>query len=361
MLKVVITLILLLLLEGIKRLVFRSGQPSDFFYYNLLSCAQLIILLGGIIIIITRPLFRRLVKQRRMLWQVMFFLALLGLLELGCNYLLNHPRSIPAAVFPAFKFYYDHFECRIIQYEPEHTRFHPALFYKLKNDQRFTYSNREYSNAFHTNSKGLRDDEPSLRAPEIICLGDSYTLGWGAEEAEAWPTLVQKQTGLNLLNAGMSSYGTARESMVLAGLDTSNVKYIIWQYCANDAEENSAYLAGNRSLPTHQPQDLDSLMELHSWTRKYFPGRHFFTITKLAVSQFLARKSNLLRRPCIQMIRLNWPKHRISSTSSREAALIFQKQNHCPGFGALSNSTPFYKAFAKAGQYRRIIFRLHSS
>ena len=287
--KILITVVLLLALSGINMLIERGDEPSDFFYYNLISCLQIFLLIGCIFLLVTRPLFRRFVKEKLLFWQSVVYVVIIALLELGCGYLLSHPRSIPAAVFPSFKFYYDHFECRIIQYEPEYTRFDTALYYSLKSDIRFTYSNREYANEFATNSKGLRDDEPSLTKPGIICLGDSYTMGWGADEQQAFPGFVEKQTGLKTLNAGMSSYGTARESKLLSSFDTSNVQFIIWQYCSNDVDENSQYLWRGRVNEQHSPRELDSVMELHSWTRRYFPGRHFFTIAKLAVKQLTDR------------------------------------------------------------------------
>ncbi len=282
--KILITVVLLLVLSGINMLIERGPEPSDFFYYNLISCLQVFILLGCIFLLITRPLFKRFFKKRLLLWQFIGYVAIITLLELGCSFMLSHPRSIPKFAMPAFSFYYDHFECRIIQYEPEYNRFDSALYYSLKNNLRFTYSNREYANEFATNSKGLRDDETSLAKPGIICLGDSYTLGWGADEQQSFPGLVEKQTGLKTLNAGMSSYGTARENKLLSMLDTSEVRYIIWQYCSNDADENHQYLQHN-ALERHTPKELDSVMELHAWTRKYFPGRHFFTISKLLVKQ----------------------------------------------------------------------------
>lgn len=285
--KVIITLILLLVLEGIKRLVAWSEHPSDYFFYNLFSCLQLFLIIGLIFILITRPLLKRFIKKQLFLWQSLGYLLLILLLELGCGWLLSHPRSIPLTLFPAFKFYYDHFECRIIQYEPAYTRFDTALYYSLRGNANFIYRNREYADRFSTNSKGFRDSEASLAGPDIICLGDSYTLGWGAGEATNYPALLEAQTGLDVLNAGMSSYGTARESRLLSTLDTSQVKYVIWQYCANDDEENDFYLRNGRVLPPHTPRQLDSVMDLHAWTRRYFPGRHFFTIAKLSASRLL--------------------------------------------------------------------------
>lgn len=289
--RIIILVLVLLSLEGIKRLIMRTQDAADLFYYNLLSCLQLFLLLGSVFILITYPLLKRAIKRRLLLWQSTMYIVLVGVLELFAAYLLDNPKSIPSALLPAAKYYYDHFECRIIQYEPAFTRYDSTLYYSLKSNARFTYRNHEYVNEFVTNSQGFRDDEASLSGPEIICLGDSYTLGWGADESQSFPAILEKRTGLRTLNAAMSSYGTAREGKVFSGLDTSRLKYIIWQYCFNDEEENETFLRNGRVLSKHPPQSLDSVMDLHSWTRGYFPGRHVFTMGKLLMNRSVMRSS----------------------------------------------------------------------
>ena len=92
------------------------------------------------------------------------------------------------------------------------------------------------------NSQGLRDDEVSLDSPEIIVLGDSHAMGWGVQQHEAFPQLLEQASGLKVLNAGIPSYGTARELGLLKRLDTRRLRYLVIQYCDNDDEENSQYL-----------------------------------------------------------------------------------------------------------------------
>lgn len=37
---------------------------------------------------------------------------------------------------------------------------------------------------------GLRDSNAALNQPEIICIGDSHTMGWGVEQEETFPKLL---------------------------------------------------------------------------------------------------------------------------------------------------------------------------
>lgn len=69
----------------------------------------------------------------------------------------------------------------------------------LKPDTTLTFQNREFKNIIHTNSKGLRDDDSSLVKPEIICLGDSYTFGWGVDNGISFPDKLEKLTAYKVL------------------------------------------------------------------------------------------------------------------------------------------------------------------
>ena len=50
-------------------------------------------------------------------------------------------------------------------------------------------------------------------------LGDSYAMGWGVEQGESFPEILEAATGLRVLNAGVPSYGTPRELLMLERLD----------------------------------------------------------------------------------------------------------------------------------------------
>lgn len=208
---------------------------------------------------------------------VTFLVLALGL-ELCVKWMLNNPQKIPASLLPLFKEYYRTEDRSIIQVT-DCAHYDPELFYMLKPGS-CTYSNREFETQYSVNSAGLRDDEDSLNEPEIICLGDSYTMGWGVQQDEAFPQILEKSTGRKVLNAGVSSFGTAREVMLLKRLSTDKLHTIILQVHANDFEENETFLKNNFYLPVRSQAQYDSLRNQIEKRKRYFPFKHLYGILK---------------------------------------------------------------------------------
>ena len=151
-------------------------------------------------------------------------------------------------MFSSFKSYYIHHYRNIVQVERNCSEFDSAFFYRLRTNNQCNFSNIEFSTGITTNRLGLRDDDASLIQPNIICIGDSYTMGWGVQQDETFPARIEKMTGQKVLNAGMSSFGTVRELRQLARLDTSNCRWVVLQYCDNDMEEVKKYIDSNYRL-----------------------------------------------------------------------------------------------------------------
>src|SRR6185436_4804305 len=136
----------------------------------------------------------------------------------------------------------------------------------------------EFSTLIETNSVGLRDNENALIGPQVICLGDSYTMGWGVQQQESFPQRLARISGLKVLNAGMSSFGTVRELRKLQTLDTANCQWIVLQYCDNDVEETKPYVDNKFSLKTSSKPTYDSLVSRYEWNRVYYPGKTFLSV-----------------------------------------------------------------------------------
>ena len=287
--KLLFSILLMLALEAGKRFFLDPSSVSYSFFYNLLSCIQLAVLLTAVI-----SLF-----FKKILFGVIAFFALATLAEVVCAALLSNPAYIPKLLMPAFSFYYDRFDCRFIQYDSSMSRFDARLYYSLKENSNFIYSNAEFSDSFYVNSLGLRDDEVSLLQPQVICIGDSYTLGWGVKQNETFPQLIEKQFGMKVLNLSMSSYGTARESLALQKIDSSAMKYIIWQYSPNDADENRAFIDSAFRYTPPSPQRYAYYQQMHEWTMKYFPGKHFLTISKLLAGNLAGKNYGTWTKPSI--------------------------------------------------------------
>ena len=201
------------------------------------------------------------------------------------DYLLKHSQSLPAALIPACSEYYGNYGRNQIEFDPRCARYDPQLAYTLHRDSNFSFNNYEFKTTYSTNALGLRDDSNSLNKPEVICLGDSHTMGWGVNQQETFSEMIAAKTGLKVLNAGISSYGTAREMLSLQGMDLSQLKYLFVQYCANDVAENQAFVEHSYVLPVMDNRKYDSLCQTLQWRQKYYPFRHILTIARFGLQQ----------------------------------------------------------------------------
>ena len=172
--------------------------------------------------------------------------------------------------------YYLERERRVVQFLPGVAQYDPKLSYRLRPGVH-AFSNREFATTISVNSAGLRDDEKSLVAPEVIVLGDSFAMGWGVEDNQAFPQVLEAMTGLRTLNTGVPSYGTAREMLLLETLDRSRLRYLIIQYCSNDDEENHTFMQNDYHLPVMSRDEYDGISASHVSGLSYYPMKRTFT------------------------------------------------------------------------------------
>jgi hypothetical protein len=201
----------------------------------------------------------------------------LGLFEALLLFGLNHPKfvrqNLPSNALLHLKYLYMNYDREILQYEPGKGRWDPKLFYTLEPGQ-FSFKNREFTSEYFVNSRGLRDSEDKLVSPEIIVLGDSVAMGWGVEQGENFPALIEKALGQKVLNAAVASYGTAREFTLLKQLDTTKLRTVILQYSDNDVYENAAFVAaGFKYLPSEKPV-YENARRTSLENRRYYFGRY---------------------------------------------------------------------------------------
>ena len=162
-----------------------------------------------------------------------------------------------------------------IQFEAACARHDPVLGYTLKPGS-CTFGGREFTNRYDINSLGVRDGEAVLSHPEIIVTGDSFAMGWGVEQDETFAALLRRRTGLKVLNAAVSSYGTVRELGILRSVPRDRLKYLIIQYCGNDLEENREYYLQNRSLPVMTAEKYEEYREIYRESQRYYPGKYLW-------------------------------------------------------------------------------------
>lgn len=286
--KILLAIGILLVLAGLKIFLKSHFPDSLFFHFNLLSCLQLIVLswavIAGLLEII---LWKNLPRSRARRNSFFSFLALLFLTESGSYWMLHHPASIPQTMLPVARYFYSNYERDIIQFNTTITQYDTALFYRMKGNNRALFSNIEFSDSIFTDARGFRDDTHALDHPVITCLGDSYTVGWGVHQQEAYPSLLQQMVKVPVLNTGMSSYGTAREIASIRFIDKSALRTVVIQYCVNDAGENEAYVNNNYKPLISPPSSYDSARNIVKWSNTWFPGKYICTQLKILLSQQL--------------------------------------------------------------------------
>lgn len=106
----------------------------------------------------------------------------------------------------------------VFQFDASRVRYDPLLGYANRPDLTVEFSNREFRTRVRTNSEGYRDDEASLRDPDVLLLGDSFGFGWGVEEAEGLEKQLERLSGGRVLNLSVSGYGTLQQVLQLERL-----------------------------------------------------------------------------------------------------------------------------------------------
>jgi hypothetical protein len=185
--------------------------------------------------------------------------------------------AMPRSVRLLFQQVYRHFNRSIVQFEPACTRYDAELTYTLKPGT-CTFENVEFSTELRVNSLGLRDDEAALEAPDVIVIGDSYTMGWGVQQDETLSRVLARVSGLKVLNAGISSYGTAREMKLLDRLDTSRLRTLVIQYHDSDAIENWSFREQGGTLPVLTADQYQDVVDWYQGQRGYAPGKYIYRL-----------------------------------------------------------------------------------
>lgn len=168
---------------------------------------------------------------------------------------------------------YDNDYRNIIQFEPAFAQYDPELMYTLKPGT-FHFQNPEFKVVYRVNRLGLRDSDESLIKPDAIVLGDSNAMGWGVRQEETYAKILEEKSRLKVLNAAVSSYGTAREMRLLDRLDTSNTKFLIIHYMQNDDIENHFFSKNRYALRTGGQRVYEDMVQLYQKQKTYYPGKY---------------------------------------------------------------------------------------
>jgi lysophospholipase L1-like esterase len=194
--------------------------------------------------------------------------------------LLHSPRVVGSAPVPlrrSIQQVYRHFNRSLIQFDPACARYDAGLAYTLKPGG-CTFENIEFRNEYRINRAGVRDEEVSLDAPEVIVIGDSHAMGWGVEQDEALPQVLGRKLGRKVLNAAVSSYGTVREVRMLDRVDTSRLRVLVVQYSDNDLPENRTFRLDANHLPIMSEEQYQTIARHYASQRSYYPGKYVYRL-----------------------------------------------------------------------------------
>lgn len=113
--------------------------------------------------------------------------------------------------------------------------------------------------------EGLRQQPPytGADAAPILVVGDSFTLGMGVTDEQTFSCLLQTRYGYRTVNAGVASYGGARELTRLRRLGLLNdAAMLVMQFCWNDATENHNFVANPTPFFAHaDPGEVWSIQQ----------------------------------------------------------------------------------------------------
>jgi lysophospholipase L1-like esterase len=125
------------------------------------------------------------------------------------------------------------------------------LGWRYQSNALVRHATAEFDVAIRINAAGFRDATPATAADRpIVMLGDSLTFGWGVEERDAFPALLEQATGIPVANLGVSGYGTDQELLLFAQAGAALApRAVVLVVCANDVEEVSRRSMYGRAKP----------------------------------------------------------------------------------------------------------------
>ena len=130
---------------------------------------------------------------------------------------------------------------------PAFTVYDPIYGKRLKPNLHAERIAPEFRFTINTNSLGMRDPEPTKPLTDgIVFVGDSFTMGYGVEDDEAFPAIVRaglesRGVSMPVFNTGMGNNGNGRW---VKFFDHDAAKFrpriVVFQVMANDFDDNLA-------------------------------------------------------------------------------------------------------------------------
>jgi hypothetical protein len=150
---------------------------------------------------------------------------------------------------------------------------------------------------YQYNAQGFRtyDLNSLLGQPVDVALGCSFTEGIGLPAHQSWPSLIEQQRGLTMLNLGLGSGTTDTVARILcniAGLYDIQAVFILWPYW----ERFEVYTTDSvktimpYNAQTHHIWNMDADVSEQRYQRNKNTVAMLSTIHKFSVSEMSARQ-----------------------------------------------------------------------
>jgi len=128
---------------------------------------------------------------------------------------------------------------------PVFTTYDPIYGKRLKANLHATRAAPEFHFEINTNSLGMRDPEPAKFPRDgIVFVGDSFTMGYGVEDREAFPAVIRgklesRGIALPVVNTGMGDNGNGRWVKFFEhDAARFHPRLVVFQVMANDFDDN---------------------------------------------------------------------------------------------------------------------------
>lgn len=116
----------------------------------------------------------------------------------------------------------------------------------------------KYPITIRINELGFRESS-DIDSAGIFALGDSFTFGWGVNEQESWPELLEARLGQPVYNLGIHDASPRQELEVLRHVlrrhgDDLHIKRLLWMiYEGNDLEDDYTEEVQRQDVPATVP------------------------------------------------------------------------------------------------------------
>jgi hypothetical protein len=288
--RLVVATVIIAALEGLKWIIAGSAPATKIFVSQFLLCAQVVVVIWLVITAILSAFGKGSSWVARFLPVILILLVIS--IDMWFNYLINRPARIPGGLLPSFTRYYDKFERNDLKFEPC-TVYDSISGPRIIPGLRFAFGNIEYRNQYNINRESLRDNDGDLFGSQIICLGNTFTLGCGVEEEQTFAELLARRSQKTVVNMGVTDQRTEDQFDYLSAADTSVLEYLVLQLSYLDTYEEVIPGRDAESRPETY-DEFELKRRQYGWSKEYFPGKYSVSILADWIASTVSQKRNKL-------------------------------------------------------------------